>query len=67
MIILWIKDSEIRFADPDTGKRMWYGSDVFKGDKLEYLSIQSQTAKELRVVCIDGEIGIIDPETIQFI
>lgn len=65
--IQFTEDSEILFENPDTGKREWYGSDMFKGNKMEFSDIISGNEKEIRLKCTDGEIGIVYTKAIRFI
>lgn len=65
--ILWIKDSELLFENPDTRKREWYGSDMFKGNTMEFRDVVSGGTLEIKLLCIDGEIGIVKTDAIRFI
>lgn len=65
--VQWTRDSEIGFINPDTMKREWYGSDMAAGSTMEFADVVSGNPKEIRLLCGDGEIGTVDPETIRFI
>jgi hypothetical protein len=65
--IQFTEDSTIDFANPETGKREWYGSDMVKGQQMEFLDVVSANNSEIRLVCIDGEHGIVKTKSIRFI
>ena len=65
--VQWIQDSELLFENAVTHKREWYGSDMFKGNVMEFSDVVSGNSKEIKLMCIDGEIAIVKAFAIRFI
>jgi hypothetical protein len=63
--ITFIQDTEIKFIDPDTGRMAWYGSDYAKGTSIDVVDVLSGNAKEIRVKCMDGEIGVLETAAVR--
>jgi hypothetical protein len=65
--VQWIQDSEISFENPVTHRREWYGSDMGRGTSMEFSDVISGNTKEIKLLCPDGEIGIVKTDAIRFI
>lgn len=64
--IHFIKNTEVTFLNPKTGKKEWYGSDYWQGTSIEVSDILSGNTQEIRVRCLDGEIGILKTDAVRF-
>lgn len=65
--ILFICDSEVKFYDPRTHKKLWYGSDYPKGTNIEIKRFLCGNWKEIRFECLDGEMGSVETQAVMII
>jgi hypothetical protein len=63
--VTFTKNTDVKFADPRTGKVQWYGSDYGKGTSMEFIDFLSGNEREIRVLLVDGEVGILDPQAVS--
>lgn len=63
--VQFTRDTEIKFADPRTGRVLWYGSDYGKGSTLEFVDFISGGAREIKVLLTDGELGILATDSVK--
>ena len=65
--IRFTKDTEVKFADPRSGRPFWYGSDYGKGSTLEVVDFISGGESEIRVLLTDGEVGILETASVKVV
>lgn len=57
----------MKFQDPKTHKEQWYGSDMFKGEKMEFANIISACYDQIRLECLDGEHVVLPLNSIRIL
>ena len=63
--IQFTRDTEVKFADPRTGRELWYGSDYGRGSTLEVVDFISGGKSEIKVLLTDGEHGILETDAVK--
>lgn len=60
------KDTQIEFYS-DTGRKQWYGSDIFKGQTMEFSEVDHATNTYVWFVGIDGEVCSLPLDSFAFL
>jgi hypothetical protein len=63
--ITFTKPTEVKFIDPDTGRRMWYASHYGRGTHIDVLDFLSGNGLEIHVKCLDGETAVLETQAVQ--
>lgn len=63
--VRFTRDTEVKFADPRTGRVLWYGSDYGRGSTLEFVDFISGGETEIRILLTDGEHGILETDAVK--
>lgn len=55
------------FHDPKTKRAMWYGSDMFHGERVEFQDVVSASPSHITFECLDGEHAKLPTDAVVFL
>lgn len=66
MVVEITQNCEMSFYDPTTGRKEWYGCDMFRGEKVRVLDVLYATPTQVRLLCVDEQQASLPLSSVCF-
>lgn len=65
--VMFTENTDVGFIDPDTRRKMWYQCWYGRGTHIDVDEILSGNTQEILVLCMDGEIAILQSKAVKIL